>query len=155
MEEQIEAQPFESSCGKKFKKWGTPKEMLEDDPTVFCGKEHLLNLSPRHPKQIKRCSKVKCFPIIRGDEKISNSPSLFNQRWGSGLASGGGALLGGAVGGPVGAVAGGALGGGLTSDRPLETATAGGLGGGLGYVVGGPIGAGFGAGLGSGLVSNI
>jgi len=152
MAEEAEMQSYGSSCGRKFRKWGTPEQMLADDPTVFCGKEYQLNLSPRYPRQINRCSRIQCFPIIRGNDDESYSPST---RWGSGLAAGGGAFLGGAVGGPVGAVAGGALGGGLTSDRPLETAAGGALGGGLGYAVGGPIGAGVGAGLGGGVISNL
>jgi len=96
-------------------------------------------------------------PILDHDiDTYSCSPGILGAGTttplGTGLFTGGGALLGGTVAGAPGAFAGGAL-GGLASDKPLPAAVGGGLGGGLGYTVGGPLGAGLGGGLGGGLAS--
>jgi len=39
-----------STCGNKFKMWGTKEEMLEKDPNVFCGKEDEVSMSPENPE---------------------------------------------------------------------------------------------------------
>lgn len=59
------------SC-KAFDMWGTPEEMLEEDPNVFCGKdvtEEGTSKSPRRPHKVypprkytfRQCA--SCYPM--------------------------------------------------------------------------------------------
>jgi len=49
---------MDEDCGKKFKMWGTREEMLENDPTVFCGKEDETSKSPHDPAS----KPFRCYP---------------------------------------------------------------------------------------------
>jgi len=65
-----------STCGNKFKSWGTKEEMLEKIPMFFCGKEDEVSMSPGNPFYISKGYVRTYAPVTQSSCAIySNSPT--------------------------------------------------------------------------------